>query len=88
MYQEQSKLELYIELLTQVKHGNCYYSDLRKCTRLSTTMLDQTIAPLLDSGLLKRVKIEDTQGGEKRFGITDRGDQFIDIIRMALNYVE
>jgi len=88
MYQDHSRFELFVELIMQVKYGNCYYSGLKKCTRLSRNMLDQTIAPLLYEGLLRRVKIEDGQDDQICFRVTDRGEQFIDFFRMAFNFVE
>lgn len=86
MYQERLKFEVYLELLTQVKYGNCHYAGLKKCTQLSEAVLDQTMAPLISERLLN-VDI-DAQDEEIRFSITDKGEQFIDFLRLAFYFVE
>ncbi len=88
MNQEPSKFDLYIELLTQVKHGNCSYSGLSKCTGLPETTLNQAIEPLLQEGLLTKEKIEDAKDDQMSFRLTDRGEQFIDFLGTTSNDVE
>ena len=88
MNQEPSKIELSIELLTQVKHGNCSYSGLSKCTGLSETILDQIIEPLLLEGLLVVEKYNESKDDQTSFRITDRGEQFIDFLGTTHNDTE
>ena len=88
MNQEPSKFDLYIELLTQVKLGNCSYSGLSKCTGLSETILNQTIEPLLHEGLLKKEKIDDAKDDQMSYKITYRGEQFIDFLGTTSNDAE
>jgi len=53
MYQERIKLELYLELLTQVKNGNCDETTLMKCTNFSQGALRLALEPLLFEKLLQ-----------------------------------
>ena len=87
MYQDRLKFEMYLELLTQVKYGNCYYAELKRCTQFSEAVLDQILAPLVSERLLK-VNIGDAQDEEIRFSVTDMGEQFIDVLKLALYSVE
>ena len=69
LYKELSEFELCLELLTQVKNGNCLDSDLRECTRLSQTVFDQIMEPLL-MGRLVTKNLGDAQG-HVSFSVTD-----------------
>ena len=84
MYQEQSKFELYLELLNQVKQGNNSLAKLRDCTQLSENAFEKTIAPLLASGLLKKV----TEADQPSYRVTSKGEQFIELTKNALQYIE
>ena len=88
MYHQRSKFELYLELLTQIKYGNCEDVELMKCTRLPPPAFYQNMAPLLSEALLKRVTRDNVQGNQTFYQVTDKGEQFIEFLQMALNYVE
>jgi len=87
LYQERLKFEIYLELLTQVKYGNRHYAELKNCTQLPQAELDQNMAPLISEGLLK-VDLGESKDNQLGFNITDKGEQFIDFLRLALEYVE
>jgi predicted transcriptional regulator len=84
MYQEQSKFELYLELLSQVKQGNNSLAKLRDCTQLSEKVFEKTIAPLIASGLLKKT----TEADKPSYRVTSKGEQFIELTKNALQYIE
>lgn len=86
MYKELSEFELCLELLTQVKNGNRLDSDLKECTRLSQTVFDQIMEPLLIERLVTK-NLGDAQS-HVSFNVTDKGEQFIDFLTIAFNYVE
>jgi predicted transcriptional regulator len=87
MYKERLKFELYLELLTQVKNGNCNEATLMKCTNLSQDTLHQKLEPLLSERLLKSEVSED-QDGKIVYHLTDKGDQFIDFLGLAISSYE
>jgi predicted transcriptional regulator len=87
MFQERAKFELYLELLTQVKYGNCNEASLMKCTNLSRGALHLVLDPLLSERLLKNVKTK-RKGGRVVYHLTDKGDQFIDFLELGLEYTE
>jgi predicted transcriptional regulator len=45
------------------------------------------MAPLISEGLLK-VDLGESKDNQLGFNITDKGEQFIDFLRLALEYVE
>lgn len=88
MYSQRQKFEIYLELLTQVSYGNCNYSGLKKCTQLTSAQLDQTLGVLTSEKLLVKTEPENTQKELTVYKITAKGKQFIDITKLAFNYVE
>ncbi len=88
LYKERSRFELYLELLTQVKLGNCNEAMLMKCTNLSQSEFDQALDPLLSERLLKNVKVSEGQDERVIYYLTEKGDQFIDFLGLAIIYAE
>ena len=88
MYQERSRLELYLELLTQVKNGNCKEATLMQCTNLSLGALRLALGPLLFESLLKKVKVSEGKGGRFVYHLTEKGDRFIEFLVLGINYAE
>ena len=79
---------MYLELLTQVKYGNCNYTELRNSTRLSQDELDRTIAPLISEKFLKKVNIVGTSADQIRFSLTNDGERFINFLGLAFDILE
>jgi hypothetical protein len=71
-----------------VKYGNCNYTELRNCTRLSQAELDRTIAPLISEKFLKKVNLGGTSDNQIRFIVTDDGEKFINFLGLAFNILE
>jgi predicted transcriptional regulator len=85
---QQSKFELYLELLTQVKYGNYYEDSLLECTNLSQLDFDILVEPLVTEKLLKHVTIGEGQMMKSQYQLTSKGDQLIDFLVLGLYYVE
>ena len=88
MDKQQSKFELYLELLTQVKYGNYYEDSLLECTNLSQLDFDILVEPLVTEKLLKHVIIGEGQKMKSQYQLTSKGDQLIDFLVLGLYYVE
>jgi predicted transcriptional regulator len=88
LYKDRSKFELYLELLTQVKQGNCDEATLMSCANFKHREFDELVDTLLSEKLLT---YERTYVGQDRryvYHLTERGEQFIDLLVLSLNYVE
>ena len=88
MDKQQSKFELYLELLTQVKYGNYYEDSLLECTNLSPLDFEKLVEPLVIEKLLKHVTIGENQKMKSQYQLTSKGDQLIDFLVLGLYYVE
>ncbi len=80
-------LELPMEILYQVRSGNCDEDKLRKCTNLTLQELDRVLRPLISERLIKKVSIS----GENMhfvYILTDSGERFMDILGFAFSYPE
>jgi len=88
MYPDGSRsLELAMELLYQVRSGNCEEDKLRKCTNLTLQELNRLLKPLLSERLLEKVR-DSGEGGHCIYILTDSGEQFMDILGFAFSYSE
>ena len=80
------EFEICLEILTQVKLGNCHEDSLMRCTNLSQYEFEEIVSPLLSTNILKQMRGSEATGAE--YQITSQGEQFIDLLTLGLNYVE
>jgi predicted transcriptional regulator len=88
MEQQRSQFELYLELLTQVKQGNCLEDTLTKCTNLAPPEFHNLVKPLIVEKLLKYDRALRSHELGTRYQLTDKGNLFIDFLALGLYYAE
>lgn len=82
-----SKFEIYLEILTQVRNGNCQPTRMMYSTNLSWIAFNQIKMTLISQGLLEEVEDAGDKRSRTKYKITEKGEKFLEYLGLALNSV-